>query len=142
MNSLKMVKYIECYLEYQKLEEFLVYIVRILNLSFKPWIFLQGYEKLIVQSYNIYSLISAIFTLVYFEQNLMEILLRVIVIAGFLNVLIGSLSIAFQPNKLKILLQFIEEIHRVHEFDLVMDFVQIYLKHLKESFSIIKIILG
>uniref|UniRef100_A0A3F2ZEM1 Odorant receptor n=1 Tax=Phlebotomus papatasi TaxID=29031 RepID=A0A3F2ZEM1_PHLPP len=137
-----MVQYVECYPEYQKLEGFLKCILRILKLSFKPWTLLRGYEKFIlVLIYNIYSLISAVFTLVYFEQNIMAILLRIMVIAGFMEVLIKSLVIIMQTNKLKILFLFIEEIHQIHEFDLITDSAKFYMKHLKRSLGLIKIIL-
>lgn len=137
----KMVQYIECYLEYQKFKKFIKRLMFILNLSFIPWKVVRGYEKFILVIFEIYCLISSIYTLVYFEQNLMVFLLRVTIAAGYLQLLTKTLSILTQPNQLKILFLFIEEAHQVCEFDLIVNSEKVHTKYLKKSLGEIKIIL-
>uniref|UniRef100_A0A3F2ZEQ6 Odorant receptor n=1 Tax=Phlebotomus papatasi TaxID=29031 RepID=A0A3F2ZEQ6_PHLPP len=135
------VEYIECYPEYQKFEEFLKCLIRFLNLSCIPWKIVRGYGKYIFPISQIYSLISSVFALVYFEKDLMGILISVTLSTGFFQVFIKTLSIITQSNRLEILFRFIQEMHQVHENDLIPDSARIHLKHLKKSLNINKIIL-
>uniref|UniRef100_A0A240SYT9 Odorant receptor n=1 Tax=Phlebotomus papatasi TaxID=29031 RepID=A0A240SYT9_PHLPP len=136
-----MVKYIECYPEYQKFEEFLKSLIRILNLSCIPSKILRGYEKFFFLIFEIYFLVCLVFALVYYKKNIMEFLIKIMMIAGVLQILTKILSILMQPNKFKILFLFIQEAHQVHEVEFLTDSSKIYLNHLKKALQTIKIIL-
>uniref|UniRef100_A0A3F2ZEA2 Odorant receptor n=1 Tax=Phlebotomus papatasi TaxID=29031 RepID=A0A3F2ZEA2_PHLPP len=136
-----MVKYIECYPEYQKFEEFIKCLIRILKLSCIPWKVLHGKGKYIFPIFELYCLISSVLSLVYFKKNLMVLLMRVIISFGYFQIITKSLSVLVQANKFKILFEFIQELHEVHETDSIVDFAKIHLLHLKKSLDITKIIL-
>uniref|UniRef100_A0A3F2ZEH2 Odorant receptor n=1 Tax=Phlebotomus papatasi TaxID=29031 RepID=A0A3F2ZEH2_PHLPP len=133
-----MVKYIECYPEYLELEEFLKRLMRILNLSFIPGKTLKSYRKYIPTTFLFYVFISAIFTILYHEQDLTIFLLRIIPVVGFSQLIAKSLSLHADSEELKTLFLYFQEAHRVHKFQLITDTSRI---HLKKSLSTIKTII-
>uniref|UniRef100_A0A3F2ZEN4 Uncharacterized protein n=1 Tax=Phlebotomus papatasi TaxID=29031 RepID=A0A3F2ZEN4_PHLPP len=134
-----MVRYIECYPEYQKFEKFIKLLLRIINLSIIPKNYLRGYEKFIIPIFEIYALTSGVFTMLFYEQDLMIFIVRVLCTVGLLYLLIKSLSVLANTDQLNVLFLFIQEAHQVYQVDYVTDSAKIYLKR---SLGIIKIIIG
>uniref|UniRef100_A0A3F2ZEL2 Odorant receptor n=1 Tax=Phlebotomus papatasi TaxID=29031 RepID=A0A3F2ZEL2_PHLPP len=134
-----MVQYIECYPEYQKFEEFIKLLLQILQLSFIPRNALKGYEKFIFPLLELYCFTSSVFTILYYEQDLMIFIIRVLPTVGFLQLLTKSLSVLANTKQLNVLFLFIREAYQAHQVDYVTDSARI---HLKRSLGIIKLITG
>uniref|UniRef100_A0A3F2ZEN9 Odorant receptor n=1 Tax=Phlebotomus papatasi TaxID=29031 RepID=A0A3F2ZEN9_PHLPP len=134
-----MLKYIACYSDYQKFEEFLQFLLRILNFSFIPKNLLKGYQKLIFPIFELYALTSAVFTIMYYEKDLIILIVKIMQIMGLLQLLTKSLSVLVNTEQLNILFQFIQEAYKIHQVHYVTESAKI---HLKRSLSIIKIITG
>uniref|UniRef100_A0A3F2ZEE2 Odorant receptor n=1 Tax=Phlebotomus papatasi TaxID=29031 RepID=A0A3F2ZEE2_PHLPP len=122
-----MVDYIDCYPEYLKLEKIIRIFIKILDFSFLRLHFLHGYEKYIHPIFLIYCLISCVFTLVYYERNIMLFVLNIMMTVGVLQICSKTTSIVTNSNDLNVLLLFIQQIHKVHEIDFIRNSSEIHL---------------
>lgn len=134
----KMVEYIECYPEYQKFEEFLRCLIRLLNFSCISRNTIKRYAKFISTIFLLYGFLTAAVTVLYYEQDLTLLLLRIIPTVGYWQLIAKSLSLHGDSKELEILFQCFQQFHRVHQVSLITDTSRI---HLKKSLKTIKIIL-
>uniref|UniRef100_A0A3F2ZEC5 Odorant receptor n=1 Tax=Phlebotomus papatasi TaxID=29031 RepID=A0A3F2ZEC5_PHLPP len=133
-----MVDYIECYPEYLKFERTIKIFIGILNFSFLRLNFLNGYEKYILSILQIYSLISSVYTFLYYERNIMLIGLNSMMIVAAIQIIAKTSTIATKSNQLNDLFLFIQEVHEVREIDYLTNSSRI---HLTKVLRITKLVL-
>lgn len=133
-----MVDYIECYPEYLELEDFIKFLISILNLSYFRLDGLRGYEKYIMVILKIYALISIIFTFLCYDRDVVLFGLSAINIVGTLQVLSKTFSIVTKSNALNGVFLFIREVHQITEIDSSTNLARI---HLRKILRIIKPVL-
>lgn len=134
----KMVDYIECYPEYLAFERSIRFSLKCLTLSFIPRNLFRGFERFISTFFSAYTVLTCLFSILYFERNLMEYVLGVLIFAGAFQLLIKSLSVSAHLDELNVLFSFIRKVHQVHEMDSI---TQSANNHLKRMLRITKIIL-
>uniref|UniRef100_A0A3F2ZEP8 Odorant receptor n=1 Tax=Phlebotomus papatasi TaxID=29031 RepID=A0A3F2ZEP8_PHLPP len=121
-----MVDYIECYTEYLEFEKTIRFLIKILNLSILRLKFLHGYEKYILPVLQTYSLISTVFTFVYYDRDVMLFGLNTMTIVAILQLLSKTFSTVINSNELNELFLFIQEVHQAHEIDFITNSVRIH----------------
>lgn len=125
-----MVEFIECYSEYLKFEEALRFAIRILNLSFIRFNVLCGFEKYILLTFQLYCLSSAVFTMIFYERNIMKCLLSVISALGCCQILTKTFSIVTHPEELDFIFKYFQGVHQVHKLDSITNSARVHLKRI------------